>query len=500
MIYVICVLVLFSACLLIKEYKNKYTYFFAIMTIGLIGMLMSSISLWKYDYTNMWLFKWDYKLLLKLAISKWYYRDLLDAFNVYIVVYMTGVQLFQLGMRSHKSLMRKENIVHCSIFALFCAMYLVFFDSTTAFEIYKLVVLSSHAQTAKILILALNWFFILVQSFYILSPAIIFLIKQRNEEFWIKRNQLIIFGIFMLVLDIFVIAFFVLGPLKNNYIDMSLDNFLGMRNFFRISTYQYITLVLVLCVYVVAILCYMLKSKILRTSASIRYKLAKRKWTMTDETREIFHMFKNILFNIELMSNQALTENSTEEKNDTLLSISQYCKNYIDEFFAITSLSKKVTYKMESVSVYDMIMHAIGNCHISDNINVKYECTDTKLVVWADFKTMAEAILNILRNAVESFENTVRDTYELRVKIRNDAEMVVIDVIDNGKGIKKKKLKNIFKPLYTSKSRKNNWGVGLAFVYKTIIDHGGHIRVTSKENEGTCVSIVLYRWEGKENG
>ena len=467
------------------------------MTIGVIGMLFVSMSLWKYDYTNMWLFRWDYKILLKLAVFRWHYRDLLDSFNIFMVVYMAAVQLFRVPTRKNGVLFAKKEIIYGAVFVVFCILYILFFDSDTAFEIYKRVVLSDNSESIKTTIRVLNYIFIYAQTFYILNPGIRLLIHQRSEEFWIKRNQMIAFGIYIFTLGIFVVVFFVMGPLKNNYMDMTLDNILGMRKYFRIGTYQYISLVTVLCVYIMGMLRYILKAKVLRTSAFIRYKFAKKKWNIDADTREIFHMFKNILFNVEAMSKQALREEKTECKDAILNDISQFCENHIDEFFEITALAKKVTYEIVPTYVYEMINNAVNRCEISNDIDVVYEYSSKNIMVYADSKSIEEVLVNILQNAIEAFENyECKDKY-IKIKVRNDNELVVIDIIDNGQGIKKKEIKSVFRSLYTSKSRRNNWGIGLAFVYKTIMDHGGHIKITSKEKEGTCVSIILYRQEVK---
>ena len=68
---------------------------------------------------------------------------------------------------------------------------------------------------------------------------------------------------------------------------------------------------------------------------------------------------------------------------------------------------------------------------------------------------------------------------------------VIIDVSDNGKGIPKSKIKQVFNPGFTTKKR--GWGLGLTLA-KRIIEtyHKGKIFVkSSEENVGTTFRIIL---------
>ena len=70
-------------------------------------------------------------------------------------------------------------------------------------------------------------------------------------------------------------------------------------------------------------------------------------------------------------------------------------------------------------------------------------------------------------------------------------ESVFIDIADDGKGIAKGKIKEVFKPGFTTKKR--GWGLGLTLV-KRIIDnyHMGQIFVKSSQVDvGTVFRIVL---------
>lgn len=94
---------------------------------------------------------------------------------------------------------------------------------------------------------------------------------------------------------------------------------------------------------------------------------------------------------------------------------------------------------------------------------------------------------NLCKNAVDAMEGKGRITISL-----HDLEhKVVIDVTDTGKGIRKKDIKNVFKPGFTTKKR--GWGLGLSLA-KRIVEqyHDGRIYVKSSEQgQGTTFCIEL---------
>lgn len=101
-------------------------------------------------------------------------------------------------------------------------------------------------------------------------------------------------------------------------------------------------------------------------------------------------------------------------------------------------------------------------------------------------------IENLLKNALDAMEGKG----SIRVKIRNAAAAIIIDVNDSGKGISKQNVANIFKPGFTTKKR--GWGLGLS-LSKRIIEqyHKGELSVKSSEpGRGTTFRIVLHKQAG----
>ena len=100
-----------------------------------------------------------------------------------------------------------------------------------------------------------------------------------------------------------------------------------------------------------------------------------------------------------------------------------------------------------------------------------------------------QVFLNLLTNAAQS---TPADCGRITIVSRKHGrDHVAIDVIDNGVGIAKDVLPKIFDPFFTTKPVGKGTGLGLSIVYKIVEQHGGQIKVHSREGVGTKFTVVL---------
>ena len=94
---------------------------------------------------------------------------------------------------------------------------------------------------------------------------------------------------------------------------------------------------------------------------------------------------------------------------------------------------------------------------------------------------------NLMRNALDAMDGKG----EISAKVTEDKDYIHIDISDTGKGIPPNKLKTVFQPGYSTKTR--GWGLGLSLA-KRIIEsyHSGRIFVKKSQlNKGTTFTIKL---------
>ena len=112
-----------------------------------------------------------------------------------------------------------------------------------------------------------------------------------------------------------------------------------------------------------------------------------------------------------------------------------------------------------------------------------------------DADGLHQAVLNLLTNALDAVESG-RGVITLTSDVDAMNQRAVVEVQDNGIGIKPDDLNRIFQPFYSTKGQKGT-GLGLAVTKKIIEEHGGQIQATSKVGGGTTFRILLPLYTSK---
>jgi signal transduction histidine kinase len=98
----------------------------------------------------------------------------------------------------------------------------------------------------------------------------------------------------------------------------------------------------------------------------------------------------------------------------------------------------------------------------------------------------------ILTNLVTNAADELSDNGEISISLSgNNENKVVLEVKDNGPGIGESLLEEIFSPFFTTKTKKDNTGLGLYIVKKICEQHEAAIICESKTNSGTSFKITF---------
>ena len=122
---------------------------------------------------------------------------------------------------------------------------------------------------------------------------------------------------------------------------------------------------------------------------------------------------------------------------------------------------------------------------ISDRIKFKEKFEGQDFNMRGDRSKINIAFRNIFINAIEA----IPDKGEIRISVSEKKERIKVDIQDTGIGIEKELLERIFEPNFSTKDV--GTGLGLPIAKKIIEEHGGSIHASSKEKEGTYISIDL---------
>jgi signal transduction histidine kinase len=105
-----------------------------------------------------------------------------------------------------------------------------------------------------------------------------------------------------------------------------------------------------------------------------------------------------------------------------------------------------------------------------------------------DAAMMADAFLNVIRNAVEAVEEHGKVLVSLRY-FDETHQAAVVEIKDNGSGIDEADMPHIFNPFFTRKNY--GTGLGLSLVKKIVDLHQGKIEIISEKDKGTKVCVTL---------
>ena len=131
-----------------------------------------------------------------------------------------------------------------------------------------------------------------------------------------------------------------------------------------------------------------------------------------------------------------------------------------------------------------------------ENVAFSYENTVAPEVqVIADSEQIQRVINNIVSNSLKYMDKPER---VMSMKISDVGDFVQVAIRDNGQGIPKKDLANIFNRFYRADASRHaaqgGSGIGLSIVKKIVEDHGGRVYAQSVEGEETTMFFELRKY------
>ena len=148
--------------------------------------------------------------------------------------------------------------------------------------------------------------------------------------------------------------------------------------------------------------------------------------------------------------------------------------------------------ELKEVKLPDLIdecLDLVGNRISLHEIEVRKDFPKKLSSVLVDPKQILQVLLNLVINAHHAMPEGGEIQFSAKENFNTNSIEVIIK--DNGIGIPEKQLKNIFDPFFTTKEQGQGTGLGLAISHRIIENHGGAIKVESKEGAGTTFIISL---------
>lgn len=251
------------------------------------------------------------------------------------------------------------------------------------------------------------------------------------------------------------------GGAQSDYIDVVYDDSLMLK---RLAWYPFVQLGVVMLFVVVAIF------------ALLTSKRAEQNKVWVGLSKETAHQLgtpiSSLMAWVEILrenypSDELIPEIDKDVKRLQLIA---------DRFSKIGSLPEPVP-----TNLSDVLRHVVDymDRRTSRKVCIMREFPDHDITVNLNASLFEWVLENLMKNAVDAMGGGAGT---ITVRLAETADRVVVEVSDTGKGIRKKDIRNVFRPGFTTKSR--GWGLGLSLAKRIVEEyHRGRIFVKSSDTD-----------------
>jgi two-component system nitrogen regulation sensor histidine kinase NtrY len=197
--------------------------------------------------------------------------------------------------------------------------------------------------------------------------------------------------------------------------------------------------------------------------------------TMEDEIRN--HIKNN--------ADKPIDDEQLADIHLSLQTISKRSENliqFVKEFRSLTHIPRPKPQTFLVCSLFDEIAMLYKKELTEKSIQLTVEIDPPDLIILADRGLIEQVLINLVKNALQSFEDQELKKVTIRA-YHNEKNRPVISVKDNGTGIDPEALEKIFIPFFTTK--KSGSGIGLSLSRQIMRQHQGTLSVKSTVGEGT---------------
>lgn len=217
--------------------------------------------------------------------------------------------------------------------------------------------------------------------------------------------------------------------------------------------------------------------------------LAQRTAAWADVARRIAHEIKNPLTPIQLSAERirrkfgkVIVEDKDvfEQCTATIVRQVEDIRRMVDEFSSFARMPKPSLTRDDIAETVRQIVFLmrVGNPELTITENLP----DGSVLARFDRRLISQALTNVIKNATEAIEAVPMDDrgpgkIDIAFERREDGR-IIIDVVDNGKGLPADQRQKLLEPYITT--REGGTGLGLAIVGKILEDHGGGIELLDR--------------------
>lgn len=211
-------------------------------------------------------------------------------------------------------------------------------------------------------------------------------------------------------------------------------------------------------------------------------------------SHEIRNPLNSLSIHLQLLQRHLKKQNVHDEEIDDFLQIfsSEIARlnDVIEKFLSAVRPTKPQT---RIVRFYPLVMDTLNLMEPefrSQSIQVSVHEEGEWPYIEADDSQIKQALINILRNAIESFPEGDSDSAKtIQIHMIHEIDHVDLVISDTGGGMDESELKNLFEPYFTTKPK--GTGLGMMLVERIFREHKGGVTAHSVPGEGTQIRMRL---------
>ncbi|WP_020676473.1 sensor histidine kinase [Geopsychrobacter electrodiphilus] len=156
--------------------------------------------------------------------------------------------------------------------------------------------------------------------------------------------------------------------------------------------------------------------------------------------------------------------------------------------------AQKITELLEQAIEHAKKDYNLKKHHHFQQITIIRDYAEELPVIFCNAGQIEQVFFNLLQNSAQALSTRAPDEVppQIRLRVGQEEQMLVISLSDNGPGISSDIQKRIFEPFFTTKDIGMGTGLGLSVTYFIVTEiHGGQLRVDSEPNKGCSFTIHL---------
>ena len=217
---------------------------------------------------------------------------------------------------------------------------------------------------------------------------------------------------------------------------------------------------------------------------------SEREQAWREMAKQVAHEIKNPLTPMRLTV-QSFERRFDPNDPDIQTKLKEFSDSLVEQIDVMSSIAsafsdfaKMPSQQKEPLNVVSIVRRAL---EIFQEDYIDFKCDEDVIMANLDRTQLIRILTNLVTNALHAVESNVNP--KILIKLYTYKEDVIIDVIDNGKGIAEEFKALVFEPKFTTKT--SGMGLGLPMIKNIIEGFGGDISFVSKQGVGTTFTVRL---------